>query len=99
MTVDSTLLGSGPVERVAVVAVLSLATGLVLSFPLLAVQLVTGENFSAHRLGGPLFRLMAGAVLCGFVPLYLVLAWGVPPIVLPLYGVFVAVIVWRVGLG
>lgn len=99
VTVDSTLFGIEPVERIAIVAILSLATGLTLSLPLLAVQLITGEEISAHRPGGPLFGLLVGAVLSAFVALYLVLALGLPSLILPLYGVIVAVIVWRVSLG
>lgn len=99
IAIESRFFGSGLVEQVAVVAILSLATGLVITLPLLGVRLTTGEDLSALRPGGPLFRLIAGALLSAFVPLYLVLAWGFSPLVLPLYGIVVAVIVWRTGLG
>ena len=98
VAIDSRFFGSGLVERVAVVAILSLATGLVITLPILGVRLVTGKDLSALRSGGPLFALTVGALLSAFVPLYLVLAWGLPPLILPLYGVVVAVIVWRAGL-
>lgn len=98
VAIDSRVFGSGLVERAAVVASLSLATGLVFALPLLGVRLVTGEDLSALRPGGPLFGLTAGALLSAFALLYFVLAWGLPPLVLPLYGVVVAVVVWRAGL-
>lgn len=98
VAIDSRFFGSGLVEQIAVVAVLSLVTGFVFTLPLLGVRLVTGEDLSALRPGGPIFRLIAGALLSAFVPLYFVLAWGVSPLVLPVFGVVIAVIVWRVGL-
>ena len=98
VAIKSKVFGSGLVERVAVVALLSLATGLVITLPLVGVRLATGEELSGLRPGGPLFRLTVGALLSAFLPLYLVLVWGVPLLFLPLYGVVVGVILWRVGL-
>lgn len=95
--IESRFFGSGLVEQVAVIAVLSLATGLVITLPLLGVRLATGEELSALRPGGALFRLTTGALLSAFVVLYLVLTWGFSPLILPLYGLVVAAIIWSLG--
>ena len=84
VTIDSRAFGSGPVERIVVVAILSLVTGLVFTLPIFGVRLVTGEELSELRPGGPLFGLIATAVLSGFVLLYLVLESGISPLILPL---------------
>lgn len=89
--------GSGLVEQGVIIAILSLLTGLPMTLPNIGVRLVTGKDLSTLRPGEPLFRVLAGALLGGFISIYLILAWGFSPLILALYGVVSVPIVWLTG--
>lgn len=98
VVIGTSVFGTGLVEQMAIVTVLSLVSGIVISVSFIVVRLVTGADLSELRVGGSMFRPFVGAILSAFLVFYFVLLLELSLLFIPLAGVVVIVIIRKTSL-